>query len=544
MSTPPRPFPFTLTAEQQSGLWLVVDDAEPMRSINSAVLRRLGVTRVATATNGHEALQILNSQTVVMVLSDWSMPGMNGLELLRAMRSDEQLRNIPFLLITSEVERELIVEAINSGVSELLVKPYTTGMLIERIFRATRWQFQPKQQTAATASAPLTEPASSHRRSTILVVDDEPGQIGLLINLLKESYRVQVATSGESALRICHSDTPPDMVLLDIMLPGLSGFDVAVQLRQHPSTETMPILFITGVTDVEARRQALALGAVDFINKPLEPHDLLARIRNFMGYVELHRCLQADYDEMLANRKLRYELELLTSHDLKIPIAGMIGIIQELAESTNLSGPQKAQLQLVEETAITVLGMASIDQELYKIETGTFELDVQPVDLKQVLTRLAAIASRSFSAKTLSVTFAVAREDRTSWLAQGNTMLCYALFQALVRNACEASPQGGTVLIQLNGASELVVTITNKGVVPPRFRSSFFENRMQQTPKPNRGIGAYTAKRLVEAQGGTITMDTNDSSNTTLLTVILRGHSGMVNSPPSTTSDSAITPPS
>lgn len=115
-------------------------------------------------------------------------------------------------------------------------------------------------------------------RPTILAVDDSPDNLWLLSGLLKEKYRVKMASSGEKALQIIHSDVPPDLILLDVMMPGLSGHDVCRQLKASPATRDIPIIFLTAMVGTEHENSGLEMGAADFITKPINPPIVLARV--------------------------------------------------------------------------------------------------------------------------------------------------------------------------------------------------------------------------------------------------------------------------
>jgi len=116
-------------------------------------------------------------------------------------------------------------------------------------------------------------------RATILVVDDTPDNLTLVNNLLKDTYRVRVAISGEKALKIAFSDSPPDLILLDVMMPVMDGYEVCRQLRNNESTHNIPIIFLSAKTEIEDQRKGLNLGASDYITKPISPPILDARIR-------------------------------------------------------------------------------------------------------------------------------------------------------------------------------------------------------------------------------------------------------------------------
>lgn len=112
---------------------LIVDDFATMRRILKNILRQLGFTNISEADDGKTALQALKKEKYDLILSDWNMPGMPGIELLKAVRSDDELKNIPFLMVTAEAEKENIVEAVKLGVSNYIVKPFTAETMSEKL---------------------------------------------------------------------------------------------------------------------------------------------------------------------------------------------------------------------------------------------------------------------------------------------------------------------------------------------------------------------------------------------------------------------------
>jgi len=112
---------------------LVVDDFATMRRIIKNILKQLGYENIVEADDGKAALRVLENQEVDFIVSDWNMPNMSGLELLKAVRADEKLKGLPFLMVTAEALKENIVEAVKSGVSNYIVKPFTAETLKEKI---------------------------------------------------------------------------------------------------------------------------------------------------------------------------------------------------------------------------------------------------------------------------------------------------------------------------------------------------------------------------------------------------------------------------
>jgi diguanylate cyclase (GGDEF)-like protein len=128
--------------------------------------------------------------------------------------------------------------------------------------------------------------------ATILVVDDTPANLSLMSSLLKDSYKVKVANSGERALEIAQSDAPPDLILLDVMMPGLDGYEVCRRLKAQATTKDIPIIFLTAMADVENESRGFALGAVDYISKPFNKTVVKARIRVHMQLKRQSRLLE------------------------------------------------------------------------------------------------------------------------------------------------------------------------------------------------------------------------------------------------------------
>ena len=119
-------------------------------------------------------------------------------------------------------------------------------------------------------------------KSTILIVDDQPANIHALAHIIKEEYVVQAATSGVKALEIASGDNPPDLILLDIMMPEMDGYEVCTCLKADEATCNIPVIFLTAKTEVEDEQKGLKFGAVDYITKPISPAILLARVNTHL----------------------------------------------------------------------------------------------------------------------------------------------------------------------------------------------------------------------------------------------------------------------
>lgn len=504
---------------------LVVDDVETMRKVTAGQLASLGYGPPDLAGDGGEAWRMLERKRYDLVISDWNMPGMTGIALLQAMRASARHAHLPFVMITAEAERSRIEQAIHSGVSDLLVKPYTAGRLAASIKRALAHQITPAAPDSAVAPAVAVHVKPQETMlPTMLLVDDTADNLHLLANIFKGQYRIKAAHNGEKALALCCADTPPDLVLLDIMMPGMDGFEVARRMREHRNAEHVPIIFVTALTDDDARVQGLQLGAVDFVSKPVDPAQLKLRVDNFMRHIALRRQLQADYDTMLAMARLRDDVEAMTRHDLKGPLAGAIGIVQSLVDSGGLDRRQGEQLRLAEQAMLQLIDMVNLSTELYKIESGRHQLRAEVLAISDMLRRVVETARATHAGKQLVIAVDTDVDvGADPPLALGDAMLTYSLLNNLLKNACEAAPDRSRISVTLLAGSPLRIEIVNKGVIPQAIRSRFFDKFATSGKQSGSGLGTYSARLLARAQHGDVDFAVDDAGQSTTLIITLPG---------------------
>jgi len=137
-------------------------------------------------------------------------------------------------------------------------------------------------------------------QATILVVDDTPSNIAVLSEILRGDYRVLAAINGEQALKIARSDPPPDLILLDVMMPGMSGHEVCQRLKAESSTRKIPVIFVTAMNQVEDEAHGFELGAVDYITKPVSPPIVTARVKTQLALYDQNRELERMVHERTA----------------------------------------------------------------------------------------------------------------------------------------------------------------------------------------------------------------------------------------------------
>jgi putative two-component system response regulator len=154
-------------------------------------------------------------------------------------------------------------------------------------------------------------------KPTVLVVDDTADNLSLMSGLLKDVYKVKVANNGEKALKIASSDMPPDLILLDIMMPGMDGYEVCKVLKSNPATVNIPVIFLTARSEVEDERKGLELGAVDYLTKPVSPPIVMARVKNHLALKASADFLR-DKNDYLESEVTKRTREVMAIQDVTI----------------------------------------------------------------------------------------------------------------------------------------------------------------------------------------------------------------------------------
>lgn len=361
-------------------------------------------------------------------------------------------------------------------------------------------------------------------RPTILVVDDTATNLSLLADLLKDQYRVKVAPSGEAALRIAQSDNKPDLILLDIMMPGMNGYDVCRRLKAEPSTQNIPVIFQTALSGEEDELLGFQLGAVDFISKPINPHRLLARIATHLELFQAREALAHQNEELQNAARLREDVDMILRHDLKTPLNAIVGVPQCIIDMGNVSESEADLLRMIEESGLKMLEMINLSLDLLKMERGSYRFEPVGVDLmktcRSVMNDLGHQARMAQVGMALTVGGQPA-SDANTIQAAGEALLCYSLLANLCKNAIEAAPPNSNVAIDLSTTEDAVqLRIRNPGEVPETIRSSFFDKYVTANKAGGTGLGTYSARLITETQHGQISLDTSEPGHTTIIVTL------------------------
>lgn len=363
----------------------------------------------------------------------------------------------------------------------------------------------------------------------ILIVDDERYNIHVLVNILKADYRTIIAKNGEEALKRAYAAPAPDLILLDIMMPGIDGYEVCKQLKTDPQTKEIPVIFVTAMSEIKDETRGLELGAIDYLTKPINPSIVLARVKNHLALQaarkEIERQkqqLEVQNAELRETARLREDVEQITRHDLKTPLNVVIGMPGVILEEDNLSDRQVKYLQMIEAAGYRMLKMINQSVNLLKMERGMYQATPVAVNLLHVFQKIwAEIQNIHDSSDILLEIFVNGGhpEPEEKFFVYGEELLYYSLFENLLKNAIEASPPKGKVTIScLEQDARAVIRIHNQGAIPESIRSQFFDKYVTYGKKTTgTGLGTYSAKLFAETMGGTINFETSEENGTTLI---------------------------
>lgn len=279
---------------------LVIDNNSSMRQIMVSMLRAMGMKTVIVANTDNQIMQLVSTENINLVVCGWNLPKLNAISVLKELRDNEKTLRTPFVVVSTMIEQDNIKQAIAHGVSEYLVPPFNQNMFESRINKALK---MPIQASAKKLSRTINSKRLSDKEHTdeldILVVDDVADNIAIIKELIKDKYKVKAALNAKTAMKICLSDSPPDLILLDIMMPDVDGLTLCKQLKQNPLTQNIVIIFLTALSETADVVKGLSLGAVDYITKPIIPAILLARIEVHSKIIFNQRTIQGQIDNLL-----------------------------------------------------------------------------------------------------------------------------------------------------------------------------------------------------------------------------------------------------
>jgi PleD family two-component response regulator len=314
---------------------LIADSSDIMRHTVANMLLDLGFAQVLQASNGEHALSILSQQKIDLIIAEWDMPKLSGLELLQKVRADKRNAGTAFMMMSVVIEQAAVVQAIKAGVSEYVVKPFTTKILRERVQRAIDGPPKAIAGSKKSTDAAVDPVAAEPQPLRILVVDDVVDNIQVISDILRKDYKVGAATSGEKALKICAAEPQPDLLLLDVMMPEMNGFEVCKRLKANPLTQHISVIFLTALDQTQDLVRGFELGALDYITKPVNPPVVKARVKTHAALIQSVKQMRQQIDTLQENYRLKQQVSKILQQQVMPPLQTMQQAVQKLEQAPN-----------------------------------------------------------------------------------------------------------------------------------------------------------------------------------------------------------------
>ncbi|MBI3004173.1 MAG: hybrid sensor histidine kinase/response regulator [Ignavibacteriales bacterium] len=361
------------------------------------------------------------------------------------------------------------------------------------------------------------------KEPTILVVDDTEDNLDLLEFALKRKpVRMLRATNGKACLAMAQEHNP-DLILLDIQMPEMDGFETLRHLRANRTTAKIPVVFLTAQKkDPESIAAGLEMGAEQYLTKPIDTEELLVRARTLIrlkrAEAELERT-KADFMAMLV-------------HDLRSPITGIKSVIEYFLEDGKSTGLRPEHMELLEsshESSVRMLELINDLLDLSKYEAGSMSLDKQSIPPMRMIEQYLKQMELQFKQKNIALKIEHRDGVRDVWADEGK--LGQVLIN-LLTNAYKFTPNGGSVTISvepfappqdsLTQSGDFVrVSVADSGVGIPQSELPLLFDRYKQlstskkTKHKGTGLGLAICKLIVEAHGGQISVSSEAGKGTT-----------------------------
>jgi signal transduction histidine kinase len=350
----------------------------------------------------------------------------------------------------------------------------------------------------------MNEPLAS-----VLVVDDSPDSLDLMKEILGAHYRVRLAIGGEPALKLARQ-SPPDIVLLDVMMPGLDGYEVCRQLKADPSLAEVPVIFISALYEVEDEERGFKVGAVDYITKPISPPLVRARVATHLKLSQQRRQLDQAREKAEQAAHTRGEFLAFMSHEIRTPLTGILGTLGLLTE-TRLDPEQKGYLQVIRSSGEALLVILNDVLDVTKIDAGKLAIERRPFHLAEAVEGVVALMDSRAREKGLGLAFTMA--DGVPPVVEGDSMRLTQILLNLVGNAVKFTSAGTVAVDVAPGPSgRLVFRVSDSGIgIAPDALPTLFSDFTQQDASIGRrfggtGLGLSICKKLVGLMDGTISV--------------------------------------
>lgn len=357
----------------------------------------------------------------------------------------------------------------------------------------------------------------TQKRETILIVDDERFNINVLKDLLDPEYDTMIARNGELALKRIRSGTLPDLILLDIMMPEMDGYEVCRQLKEDETTRSIPIIFVTAMNNIGDEMKGFELGAVDYITKPISPPVVLARIKT---HLTLKRVLEVQKEL----NKLKNKFLGIAAHDLRNPLTVILGLSNLMMKKALPEEKKTKFVETINRVSNQMLRLVNDLLDVSVIESGRFDLRLEMFSLSTLAAERVELIIDSAERKGIKLISDLPEIPETLLDADRIGQVV----DNMLTNAIKFSNTGTIVYLttrEIDGCVEMAVTDQGPGI-PKEEIGHLFCSFQKLSVQPtggeiSTGLGLSIVKKIVDAHKGNIHVESEVGKGTTFTVSLL-----------------------
>ena len=345
------------------------------------------------------------------------------------------------------------------------------------------------------------------KQPRILIADDLQKNIQVIGTILrKEGFQINVAVNGKQALDLAEK-TIPDLILMDIMMPGGDGIETCRKLKEHRTLKKIPIIFISAKSEPKDILRGFEVGGSDYVLKPFNSNELLARVKNHLE-VKFYR-------EML--EKLSYERQELIHilcHDLSNPIVGILGVLEILEEVESLDEARK-YFTYLDKGAKNAYGIIELVRKLEKLDKKDFSLDLQLENLSKLIDESVGMIYLKAQKKSLEVKVNVSEDHEV--LVEKTSFVNSVLMNILTNSVKFSNPGGSITISSQKVESQIFVSFKDEGIgMNEKMLESIFQienlkSRKGTAAETGTGFGMPLIKKFMGKYGGSISIYSSDT---------------------------------
>ncbi len=340
------------------------------------------------------------------------------------------------------------------------------------------------------------------RAPSVLIVDDNSQNLHVLANILRENhFRVATARDGLKALTFLSKRTP-DLILLDVMMPGIDGFEVCRRLKSDAKTQDIPVLFISALTDTDDKLKGFAAGGLDYITKPFQREEVFAR-------VNAHMNLKRTQEALKRANATKDKLFSIISHDLRSPLGGLLNSLELLTEKWDTL-PDATKRSILVDLHGSVKGAFDLMENMLcwaNAQRGRISYEPENAPLRQIVDNNL----RTLAGMAADKSIRIETDIEPECLVFADLNMAMSVLRNLIANAIKFTPEGGRIEVTAEDrVAEVAISVVDTGIgIDPKIRFRLFSPEEAVTTPGTRnekgsGLGLLLCREFVHRNGGQI----------------------------------------